>query len=82
MDLAHARLGQGDLDGAAEQVHIVLGVETRRRTESVGRRLAQFGRRLALTPAGTSSQGLNVQDSIAAYREHRAHELPPGVHGR
>ncbi len=82
LDLAHARLAGGDLDGAAEQVHIVLGVEAHRRTESVGRRLAQFGRRLALSSAGSSSQGLNIQDSIAAFRERRARDLPPGVHGR
>jgi tetratricopeptide (TPR) repeat protein len=78
MDLAHAYLGQGDVDGAAEQLHIVLGVEARRRTESVGKRLSQFGRRLALTSAGNSAQGLNVQDSIAAYQEQRLRELPPG----
>ncbi|MCT2591214.1 hypothetical protein LHJ74_15080 [Streptomyces sp. N2-109] len=51
LDLAMARLGRGDADGAAAEVHCVLPVAARRRTESVARRLSQFERRLAISPA-------------------------------
>ncbi|GAB2669693.1 hypothetical protein GCM10027271_32220 [Saccharopolyspora gloriosae] len=42
LDLAVARLGQDDLEGAAEQVRAVLEVTGRRRTDSVVRRLRQI----------------------------------------
>ncbi|WP_165986011.1 hypothetical protein [Streptomyces sp. YIM 98790] len=78
MDLAHARLQQREIDGAAEQLQVVLAVEARRRTASVGRRLEQFGRRLALTPAARTPLGLTMSDSIAAYHEQPARSLPGG----
>ena len=78
MDLAHARLARGEVEGAAEQIDIVLGIEARRRTESVARRLTQFGRRLSLSAASTSSVGAYALDSIATYHERHARELPPG----
>ncbi|EDX22816.1 hypothetical protein SSAG_02607 [Streptomyces sp. Mg1] len=40
-----ARLGRGDIDGAATQIHAVLRVRARRRTESVDRRIGHFSRR-------------------------------------
>ncbi|MFF9010927.1 hypothetical protein ACF087_34780 [Streptomyces goshikiensis] len=47
-----ARLGRGDIDGAATQIHAVLRGRARRRTESVDRRIGHFIRQLALHPGG------------------------------
>jgi hypothetical protein len=78
MDLAMARLGNGDLDGAASQVYDVLGVDTHRRTESVRKRLGQFGRHLALHPAATSPPAVAVREAIAVHQKYGPEELPPG----
>lgn len=77
MDLALARLNRGDAHGAALQVYEMLSTDTRRRTESVRRRLGQFGRRLATHAAADSPSAVAVREAIAAHREHPA-ELPPG----
>ncbi|MBC2908149.1 hypothetical protein [Streptomyces cupreus] len=78
MDLAMARLNRGDLDGAALQVYDVLGVNARRRTESVRKRVGQFGRHLALHPAGTAPTAIAIREAIVAHQEQTPAELPPG----
>lgn len=78
MDLALARLGRGDLEGAATQVYEVLGVNARRRTESVDRRLGHFSRQLALHPGARSPCAIGLRESITAHQEHMPAQLPPG----
>lgn len=78
MDLATARLSRGDLDGAALQIYDVLGVNARRRTESVRKRVEQFGRHLALHPAGATPAGIAMREAIVAHQERTPAELPPG----
>ncbi|MEV0963706.1 hypothetical protein AB0J25_14120 [Streptomyces sp. NPDC049910] len=78
MDLAMARLGRGDIDGAATQVHAVLAVSARRRTESVDRRVGHFSRQLALHPGAGSATGIGLREVIIAHQQRTAHELPPG----
>ncbi|OIJ86416.1 hypothetical protein [Streptomyces colonosanans] len=79
MDLAMARMNRGDLDGAALQVYDVLGVNARRRTESVRKRLGQFGRHLALHPARSTPAAIAMREAIVAHQEQIPAELPPGV---
>ncbi|MEU9337927.1 hypothetical protein AB0D49_33000 [Streptomyces sp. NPDC048290] len=79
MDLATARLAQGELDGAADQIHEVLGVSARRGTESVRKRLTQFSRGLARHPAASSPHALALREAIAAHQSSRPAELPPGA---
>lgn len=78
MDLSMARLSRGDLDGAALQVYDVLGVDARRRTESVRKRVQQFGRHLALHPARTTPAAMAIREAIVAHQEQTPAELPPG----
>ncbi|MFP8887718.1 hypothetical protein [Streptomyces mangrovi] len=78
MDLALARLGRGDLDGTAGTVHIVLGTAARRPTESVTKRLEQFGRHLAVHSAASSPTAVNLQDAIASHAGRERAALPPG----
>jgi hypothetical protein len=78
IDLAQARLSGNEVEGAAEQIDLVVGIETRRRTESVGRRLTQVGRRLSLSPASTTPGGIPILDRIATYHDRRTPGLPPG----
>lgn len=78
VDLALARLGRNEVEGAAEQIDLVLGIESRRRTESVGRRLTQFGRRPSLSTAATAPQSVHILDRLATYHGRRTPELPPG----
>ncbi|MFI1868889.1 hypothetical protein [Streptomyces jumonjinensis] len=73
MDLATARLGR-----AALQIHEVLGVNSRRGTESVRKRLNQFGRALAHHPAAASPGALALREAIAAHQSFSPAELPPG----
>lgn len=79
MDLATARLNRGDLDGAGLQIHDVLAVSARRGTESVRRRLGQFGRALALSPAVGTPAAIGVREAIAAHQKRSLTELPSGV---
>ncbi|MDT0343068.1 hypothetical protein [Streptomyces litchfieldiae] len=79
LDLARSRLMSSDVEGAADQVHTVLGIATRRRTESVTRCLDRFARDLAGAPAGASRVALGVQEAIEAHRR-RAPRMLPGGH--
>ncbi|MCY0951273.1 hypothetical protein [Streptomyces sp. H27-S2] len=78
MDLAMARLGRGDIDGAATQIHAVLGVSARRRTESVDRRIGHFSRQLALHPGAGSPAAIGLREVIIAHQERIPAQLPPG----
>ncbi|MEC4019703.1 hypothetical protein [Streptomyces sp. H27-D2] len=78
MDLAMARMGRGDLDGAAHQVHAVLQVNARRGTESVRKRLGHFTRNLALHPGATEPTAIGLREALAAHQERHTLELPSG----
>ncbi|MFJ5546787.1 hypothetical protein [Streptomyces sp. NPDC093225] len=78
MDLAMARLGRGDLDGAADQIHTVLETNARRRTESVDRRIGHFSRQLAVHPGAGAPVAIGLRESIIAHQERPIAELPPG----
>ncbi|MGE7384159.1 hypothetical protein ACQKM2_01470 [Streptomyces sp. NPDC004126] len=78
MDLAMARLGRGDIEGAAQQVHTVLETNARRRTESVDRRIGHFSRQLAEHPGAGAPVAIGLRESIIAHRERPIAELPPG----
>ncbi|MFF9349483.1 hypothetical protein [Streptomyces sp. NPDC014734] len=78
MDLAMARLGRGDLDGAADQIQEVLAISAQRRTESVDRRVGHFGRQLALHSGAGSPVAVGMRESIIAHQERTIAELPPG----
>ncbi|UCM91484.1 hypothetical protein [Streptomyces marincola] len=78
LDLARSRLMASDVEGAAAQVHTVLGIAARRRTESVTRCLDRFARDLAGTPAGASRVALGVQEAIEAHRRRGPRAIPGG----
>ncbi|MFQ6197060.1 hypothetical protein [Streptomyces sp. NPDC000405] len=78
MDLALARLGRGNVEGAADQVHFVLSSNTRRHTESVTRRLGHFSRHLGLHPASTTPVAIGLGEAIAAHQQHLPRALPSG----
>ncbi|WP_371679734.1 hypothetical protein [Streptomyces sp. NBC_01276] len=78
MDLAMARLGRGDLDGAAAQIHTVLATNARRPTESVDRRIGHFSRQLAAHPGAGAPIAIGLRESIIAQQERTIAELPPG----
>lgn len=68
MDLAQARLRRGELEGAADQVHIVLGIVSRRRLESAGRSLERFARRISAGEAATTGTAAALREAIASHR--------------
>ncbi|GLF95515.1 tetratricopeptide repeat protein [Streptomyces yaizuensis] len=78
MDLAVARMGRGDLEGAAIEVHEVIQVNGQRRIESVRKRLGQFGRQLTAHPGGHSPMGIGLREALISHQERLARELPPG----
>jgi len=80
LDLAAARLAQGDLDGTAEQVQDVLDVGARRRTESVARRLGEVAIVLERPVYQNTGLALNLHDQITDYlRTATVPALPPGT---
>ncbi len=64
LDLAVARLGRDDLDGAAEQVHDVLAVAADRCTDSIARRLGQVARVVRRPRYRTSAHATDLGDRI------------------
>ncbi|MGW1496836.1 hypothetical protein, partial [Streptomyces sp. NPDC002402] len=78
MDLAMARMGRGDLDGAAHQVHAVLEVNARRGTESVRKRLGHFTRNLALHPGAKVPIAIGLREALTTHQERHVLELPSG----
>lgn len=80
LDLAVARLGRDDLDGAAEQLQDVLAIAVQRRTDSVARRLHQVGRTLQRPKYQTSALALDLYDQIHSFTRKSAHPALPGAH--
>lgn len=79
LDLATSRLLGQDLDGVAEQVHEVIEVGGRRRTESVARRLRQVATTLERPRYHHTTLALDLHDEITNYlRAASVPALPPG----
>jgi len=76
LDLAVARLGQQNLDGAAEEIEEVLSLASRRRTDSVVRRLRQVGGALRRPRFQTSAMAIDLHDQIAAFCDAPPLALP------
>ncbi|MGH3628637.1 MAG: hypothetical protein ACRDRL_14530 [Sciscionella sp.] len=79
LDLAAARLGRDDLDGAAEQLQDVLAIAVQRRTDSVARRLHQMGRTLQRPKYQTSALALDLHDQIHSFTRQSAPPALPGA---
>jgi len=78
LDLAAARLGRDDLDGAGEQLQDVLAIAAQRRIESVARRLNQVGRALQRPRYQTSALAVDLYDQI---RDFSRASVPPSLPG-
>jgi len=78
LDLAAARLGRDDLDGAVEQFQGVLAIAAQRRTDSIARRLNQVDRALQWPRYQTCALALDVHDQIRSFT--RA-SVPPALPG-
>ncbi|MGH3694759.1 MAG: hypothetical protein ACRDRX_12370 [Pseudonocardiaceae bacterium] len=81
LDLAAARLGRDDLDGAVEQFQGVLAIATQRRIESVSRRLNQVSRALRRPRYQTSALALDLHDQIRSFTCDYAPPALPGASG-
>ena len=81
LDLAAARLGRNDLDGAAEQLQSVLAIAAQRRTDSVARRLNQVGRTLQRPRYQTCTLALDLHDQIRSFTCASAPPALPGASG-
>ncbi|MGP4017040.1 hypothetical protein [Saccharopolyspora sp. 5N708] len=80
LDVAVARLGQENLEGAAEEVGEVLSVASRRRTDSVVRRLRQLNNALQRPRLQTTALAADLRDQIGAFcAAPAAPALPEGV---
>ncbi|WP_234334434.1 hypothetical protein [Streptomyces sp. NRRL B-1347] len=78
MDLALARLGRGEIEGAAHQVHAVLESNSRRGTESVRKRLSHFTSTLAQHPSSTSPTAIGLREALLAHQHRSTPTLPCG----
>ncbi len=81
LDLAAARLGRDDLDGAAEQLQDVLAIAAQRPIEPVSRRLQQVGRVLQRPRYQTNALALDLHDQIRAFTHTPAPSALPGANG-
>ncbi|MGH3600603.1 MAG: hypothetical protein ACRDQH_10045 [Pseudonocardiaceae bacterium] len=81
LDLAAARLGREDLDGAADQIRDVLAIAAQRRIESVARRLNQVGRALQRPRYQTCTLALDLHDQIRGFTRASAPPALPGASG-
>ncbi|HEU0087539.1 MAG TPA: hypothetical protein VFQ77_07795 [Pseudonocardiaceae bacterium] len=79
LDLAAARLGRDDLDGAAEQLQDVLAIAAQRRTDSVARRLNQVGRALQRPRYQTNALAVELHDQIRSFTS--SPPAPPALPG-
>lgn len=76
LDLAVARLGQHNLEGAAEEIEEVLALATRRRTDSVVRRLRQVASALRRPRLQTSAQAIDLREQIVNFCDSPPLALP------
>lgn len=67
LDLAVARVGQGNLEGAAEQVRAVLEVAGSRRTDSVLRRLRQLTHVLQRPGQSSTPLALDLREQVVSF---------------
>lgn len=67
LDLAAARLRGGELDGAVEQVDLVLDAAAARRTEAVLRRLRRLGKALERTPLQAAPAAVELREKIGSF---------------
>jgi hypothetical protein len=81
LDLAAAWLGRDDLDGTAEQLQDVLATATKRRTDSVVRRLDQLRRALRRPKYQTSALELDLYDQICSFTRTPIDRALPGADG-
>lgn len=81
LDLTAARLGQDDLDGAAEQLQDVLAISAQRLIEPVSRRLHQVGRALQRPRYQTSALALDLHDQILTFARTSTSPALPGANG-
>lgn len=81
LDLAAARLGRDDLDGAGAQLEDVLAIAARRRIEPVARRLNQVGRALQRPRYQTSALALDLHDQIQRFIRASVPRALPGAEG-
>ncbi len=79
LDLAAARLAGQDLEGTAEQVQEVIEIGSRRRTDSVTRRLRQVAITLERPQYRDTALALDLHDQITTYlRSATVPALPAG----
>ncbi|MEB3369934.1 ATP-binding protein [Saccharopolyspora mangrovi] len=71
LDLAEVRLRGRDIEGAAEQVDLVLAAASTRRTEAVLRRLRRLGKALERTPLQAAPAAVRLRDEIRSFRAAR-----------
>lgn len=76
LDLTAARLGQDDLNGAAEQLQDVLAISAQRLIDPVSRRLHQVGRALQRPRYQTSALALDLHDQIRGFTSLSPPALP------
>lgn len=81
LDLTAARLGLDDLDGAAEQLQDVLTIATKRRTDSVARRLNQVRRGLQRPRYQTCALAVDLDDQIRSFTHAPTPPALPGAIG-
>jgi hypothetical protein len=81
LDLAAARLGCDDLDGAAEQLQDVLTIATKRRTDSVVRRLNQVRRGLQRPIYQACALAVDLDDQIRSFTHTPTPPALPGAIG-
>ncbi|MFE3445000.1 hypothetical protein ACFXNW_18365 [Nocardia sp. NPDC059180] len=76
LDFAVTRLARSDLDGAAEQIEVVLDIGGQRRTESVARRLLQIHSALERPHFQTSTLATSLRERIACSPIRQQPALP------
>jgi hypothetical protein len=81
LDLTATRLGQDDLDGAAEQLQNVLAISAQRPIEPVSRRLHQVSRALQRPRYQTCALALGLHEQIRSFTRTSTSPGLPGANG-
>jgi hypothetical protein len=79
LDLANAQLALGDLDGAAEQLRVVLELPVQSRTQPIVGRVASAGATLTAPRFARSTLASELKDEIALFRAYPAQRDLPEV---